>query len=168
MRARGLLCGLLLLVSFPISAALLSGKAVSVADGDTLTVLDDAKTQHRVRLAGIDAPERKQPFGTASRKHLADLVAGQQVRIEWTKRDRYGRIVGKVVLPKDGRDVCLKQVSAGLAWHYKKYQGEQTAEDRRLYAEAEERARQAQLGLWRDKGQTPPWQWRRSVRTAKH
>ncbi len=79
--------------------------------------------QHKIRLAGIDAPERKQAYGLASRKHLASIVAGKQVTVEYQKRDRYRRIVGKVLL--DGIDACLEQVKAGFAWHYKKYQHEQ-------------------------------------------
>lgn len=80
-------------------AEILTGQVVKIADGDTLTVLDVSKQQHRVRLAGIDAPERKQAFGTASRQHLADLVFGRVVTVEWYKRDRYQRILGKPSLP---------------------------------------------------------------------
>ncbi len=87
---------------------------------------------------------RKQAYRSASRKHLASIVAGQQVTIEYKKRDRYGRIVGKVLV--GGIDACLEQVKAGFAWHYKKYQHEQSPEDQRLYAEAEIRARDARLG----------------------
>jgi endonuclease YncB( thermonuclease family) len=95
----------------------------------------------KIRLAGIDAPERKQAYGLASRKHLGSIVAGKQVTVEYRKRDRHGRIVGKVLLYAvyhtdiDGIDVCLEQVKAGFAWHYKKYQHEQSREDQRLYAE---------------------------------
>jgi endonuclease YncB( thermonuclease family) len=101
----------------------LSGRIVRVADGDTVTVLDRAKVQHRVRLAGIDAPERAQPYGARAKDHLAALVAGRQVVVEWQKQDRYGRIVGKVLL--SGRDINLAMIDAGLAWHYKEYAPEQ-------------------------------------------
>ncbi len=86
---------------------------VKITDGDTLYVLDANYKDHKTRLAGIDAPETKQAYGLASRKHLASIVAGQQVTIEYKKRDRYGRIVGKVLL--DGIDVCLEQIKAGFA-----------------------------------------------------
>ena len=86
-------------------------------------------------------------------------MAGQQVTIEYQRRDRYGRIVGKVLL--DEIDVCLEQVKAGFAWHYKKYQHEQSAEDRRLYADAENKARDERLGLWRENNPNPPWEYRR-------
>ncbi len=86
----------------------LTGKVVKITDGDTLYVLDANYEQHKIRLAGIDAPERKQAYGLASRKHLVSIVAGQEVTVEYQKRDRYGRIVGKVLV--DGIDACLEQV----------------------------------------------------------
>ncbi len=131
--------GLLLLFATAVFADSLTGKVGRVVDGDTLYVLDANYKEHKIRLAGIDAPERKQAYGLASRKHLASIVASKQVTIEYQKRDRYGRIVGKVLL--DGIDVCLEQVKAGFAWHYKKYQHEQSPEDQQLYAEAENKAR---------------------------
>ncbi len=108
----------LVFLSLTASADTLTGKVVKITDGDTLYVLDANYEQHKIPLAGIDAPERKQAYGLASRKHLASMVAGKQVTVEYQKRDRYGRIVGKVLL--DGIDVCLEQVKAGFAWHYKK------------------------------------------------
>ena len=83
----------LLLAAPTASADTLTGKVVKVTDGDSITVLDSTNIQHRIRLQGIDAPERKQAFGKASRKHLASLVAGKEVTVKWDKRDRYGRIV---------------------------------------------------------------------------
>ena len=149
-------------LSIPASADTLTGKVVKITDGDTLYVRDANYQQHKIRLAGIDAPERKQAYGLASRKHLASIVAGKQVTVEYRKRDRYGRVVGKVLL--DGIDVCLEQVKAEFAWHYKKYQHEQSAEDRELYAEAEHQARTGGLGLWRENNPNPPWQHRRLYR----
>ncbi len=87
---------------------------VHVADGDTITVLDAGKVQHKVRLAGIDAPEKAQPFGQRSRESLEDLVAGRTVIVETHKKDRYGRYVGKVIL--NSRDVNLEQIRRGMAW----------------------------------------------------
>ncbi len=92
-----------LLLAAPIAfAASLTGKVAKVADGDSITILENTNAQHRIRLQGIDAPERKQPFGNASRKHLASLVAGKTVTVQWAKRDRYRRIVGFVIV--DGHD----------------------------------------------------------------
>lgn len=136
----------------------LSGRAISITDGDTLTVLDASNTQHKIRLAGIDAPERKQPFGNVSRQHLAQLAFGKAVLVVHDKKDRYGRHVGKVTV--DGADVNLEQIKAGLAWHYKAYEGEQPAEDRAAYAAAELAARSARRGLWSEASAVPPWEWR--------
>jgi len=135
---------------------------VSVADGDTLTVIDDNKKQYRIRLAGIDAPEKGQPYGDLSKKHLSALVFKQRVLVEWQKHDRYGRVVGVVVYGK--RDVCLEQVSAGLAWHYKRYASEQSPKDRQAYAVAEDEARVRRVGLWRDAKPEPPWVYRSQIR----
>lgn len=106
----------MLAFSFPALAETLSGRVVHVADGDTITVLDVRNQQHKIRLAGIDAPERKQAYGNASKKHLASLVAGKAVSVDWQKRDKYKRIIGKVLL--DGQDICLEQIKAGMTWHY--------------------------------------------------
>ncbi len=162
MAVRVITLGLLIGLSLAAFAASLTGKVVKITDGDTLYVLDANYQEHKIRLAGIDAPERKQAYGLASRKHLASIVAGKQVTIEYQKRDRYGRIVGKVLI--DGRDACLEQVKAGLAWHYKKYQHEQSLEDQRLYADAENQARDERLGLWRENNPMPPWEHRRLYR----
>ena len=137
----------------------LQGRVVRVADGDTVTVLDQAKVQHRIRLAGIDAPERGQPCGERAKDHLSSVVAGRQVVVAWDKRDRYGRMVGKVLL--DGRDVNLAMVQAGLAWHYKAYALEQSEEDRLTYSRAEDSARRSRTGLWVDPHPMAPWDWRR-------
>ncbi len=150
---------ILVFLSIATSADSLTGKVVKVADGDTITVLDNTNTQHRIRLQGIDAPERKQPFANASRKHLASLVAGKGVTVKWAKRDRYRRIVGFVLV--DGQDVNLAQVKAGMAWFYRYYQKELSAENRKLYAQAEDEARANKKGLWQDKNPIPPRRWRR-------
>ena len=144
-------------------AETMSGEVVGLADGDTVTVLDASKVQHRIRLAGIDAPEKKQAFGERSRQSLSDLVFRKQVTVEYTKTDRYGRIVGKVVA--NGRDVSLAQVQRGLAWHYKAYERDQTLADRTQYSQAESSAREAHVGLWRDQRPTAPWDYRKCQRS---
>ncbi|MEO8767149.1 MAG: thermonuclease family protein [Nitrosospira sp.] len=140
-------------------AETLTGQVVKIADGDTLTVLDASKQQHRIRLTGIDAPERKQAFGTVSRQHLADRVFGRVVTVEWHQRDRYQRILGKVLI--NGQDANLEQIRAGLAWHYSRYARNQVPGDRERYALAEDQARRAGVGLWRDAAPVPPWDFRR-------
>jgi endonuclease YncB( thermonuclease family) len=113
----------------PAIADTLSGQVIAVSDGDTIGVLDAQRVTHRVRLAGIDAPELGQPFSQRSKQHLAGLVHDREVQVEWNKLDRYGRIVGKVMV--HDLDVCREMVAAGFAWHYKAYQHEQPLEDRR-------------------------------------
>jgi endonuclease YncB( thermonuclease family) len=100
---------------------------VAVADGDTITVLVDTKTQYCIRLSGIDAPEKRQSFGTVFRQHLSGAVFQRRVAVAYHKANRYGRLIGKVML--DGQDECLAQVIAGLARHYKQCQREQSPED---------------------------------------
>lgn len=136
----------------------LQGKVVGISDGDTITVLDGSKTQHKIRLAGIDAPEKNQAFGELSKQHLSDLVFGKTVTVDWNKADKYGRTVGKVIV--NGQDVNLRQVKAGLAWHYKQYEKEQSSPDRASYAQAEVDARARKVGLWYDTAPIPPWNFR--------
>jgi endonuclease YncB( thermonuclease family) len=156
-----------------ILADTLSGQVVGVSDGDTITVLDSTKTQHKIRLAGIDAPESKQPFGQASKKHLSELVFGKDVRVEWKKHDRYGRIVGKVMVQPEGcltcqhtRDAGLAQLEAGLAWWYREYRREQTLEDQGFYEYAEFDAKAQRRGLWADSDPVPPWEWRKKTQVV--
>lgn len=95
------------------SAEVLTDRVIGVAVGDTITVLDATNTKFKVRLSGIDAPEKAQPFGNVSKKSLSNLVYGKQVDVDWMKRDRYQRIVGKVLL--NGEDINLKQIQLGMA-----------------------------------------------------
>jgi len=155
--------GLCLLLLVQVAHAEVIGRVVAVADGDTLTILDPVKkVQHRIRLAGIDAPEKRQPFGHRSKENLSKWVFGRDALIEGNKIDRYGRLVGKVIV--DGHDAGLEQVRAGLAWWYRAYAKEQTPKDQENYEHAEKLAREEKLGLWRDKDPVPPWEWRRRKR----
>ena len=149
---------LVLCLATCVHAVELRGKVVGVSDGDTVTVLDAERHQHKVRLAGIDAPEKAQAFGQASKISLSDQIFGREVAVIWDKRDRYGRIIGKISV--DHLDVCLEQVRRGMAWHYKQYARDQAPDDRVTYAEAEVAARAARAGLWRDVAPVAPWEWR--------
>ena len=131
---------------------------VAVSDGDTVTVLDAERRQYKVRLAGIDAPEKAQSFGQASKISLSDQIFGREVAVTWDKRDRYGRIIGKISV--DHQDVCVEQVRRGMAWHYKQYARDQAPDDCVTYAEAEVAARAARAGLWHDVAPVAPWVWR--------
>ncbi len=153
---------LLFVLAFAAHASEIQGRVVAVADGDTVTVLDAQRVQHRVRLQGIDAPESPQPFGQRSRQFLAAMVYNQEVVVSVDKVDRFGRAVGVIYL--DGQDVNLRMVEAGMAWHYKQYQREQTRAQRRAYAAAEKAARRDRLGLWADPNPVAPWDFRRARR----
>jgi endonuclease YncB( thermonuclease family) len=146
------------------SATSLEGKVVAIADGDTITILDTANRQHRIRLTGIDAPESRQAFGNVSKQNLSRLIFGKLVIVEYSKLDRYGRVVGKVTL--DGKDICLEQIRDGLAWHFKRYEAEQDLRDRRSYGQAERVAREQTRGLWKDASPTPPWDYRAGRATS--
>jgi endonuclease YncB( thermonuclease family) len=161
-RCLSLLVAVLLALAGKAAADTLSGRVVRVIDGDTVVLLGAGNVQERIRLAGIDCPERGQDFGTKAKAALAGRVAGETVAVQWDKRDRYKRIVGKV-MDEEG-DANLSLVRAGLCWWYRKYAHEQTPEDRRLYEAAEDRARREGRGLWRDPHPVPPWEWRRRIR----
>jgi endonuclease YncB( thermonuclease family) len=136
------------------SANIIHGRVVGVSDGDSVTVIDSKKTHFKIRLAGIDAPEKAQAYGQKAKESLSDLVFGKQVDVEWSKQDRYGRIVGKIML--GGVDINLEQIKRGMAWHYKEYQNEQSLEDRVAYAQSELQAQDKKMGLWRDPAPIQP------------
>lgn len=145
-----------------IVTATITGRVVAVADGDTLTVLDPQRVTHKIRLIGIDAPEKAQPFGAVSKQHLAELVFERDVQVQWEKKDRYGRTLGKVLL--NGTDVNLRQVTDGMAWWYRHYARDQEAADQARYSEAEAWAQRGRMGLWSMDAPTPPWEWRKGLR----
>jgi len=141
-----------------VNAETITGQVVGVTDGDTITVLNADKVQHKIRLAGIDAPEKKQAFGNRSKESLSDLVFDKTVNVETDKRDRYRREIGKALV--NGRDVNLVQVECGMAWFYRQYQREQSPNDRKLYEAAEDAAKAGRRGLWRDTDPVSPWEFR--------
>jgi len=145
---------LLLLATTPTLAATLSGKVVSVADGDTITILTPDKEQVKIRLNEIDAPEKDQPYGQKSKQSLSDLVFGKDVSVEWQKTDKYQRTLGRVFV--GDTDVNLQQVKNGAAWAYTQY----LTDDR--IKQAEDEARAAKVGLWALQVDQimPPWEWR--------
>ena len=176
-----LLLGLLTLIALGVTTILMTnhhsvflpdepcrteGMVIKITDGDTVHVLDANKQTHKIRLAGIDAPERKQPYGKAAGKYLAKQINQQTVCVDWHKRNRYKRLVG--VIRYEGRDVNLELVKAGYAWHYKKYQREQTPADRVIYADAEVQARSDVVGLWQEPNPINPSDWRKGIRVAKN
>lgn len=156
--AAALAVAFLLAAVVDLEADELRGRVVSVADGDTITVLDAGRMQHRIRLNGIDAPESSQPFSQVSRRHLSEMVAGRDVIVVWDKRDRYGRLVGTVLV--DGQNANLAQLTAGLAWYYRYYASDVPAELRPRYEAAEAAAKAARRGLWADPQPVAPWAYR--------
>ena len=155
-------CGLLLslfLEVAQVNADVLMGRVVSVSDGDTIIVLDADKTEHKVRLMSIDAPEKTQNFGAASKQALSNYIYQKEVSVDYKKKDKYQRKVGKVILDK--QDICLAMISDGMAWHYKDYEKEQSKTDRDLYSQAELKARESKRGLWQDSNPVAPSSFRR-------
>lgn len=130
-------------------------KVIRIADGDTLTVLKD-RTQIKIRLGEIDAPESKQAYGKRSKESLEQLCAGKYVTYEKQDTDRYGRVVARVTC--DGIDANRTQVERGMAWVYTKYNDDGELLELELRAKAERR------GLWADPGAMPPWEWRKQSR----
>ena len=141
---------------------LLEGRVVSVADGDTLTVQDTSGQTHRVRLVGIDAPERDQPHGLAARDALAAWVMDRAVRVEHERRDTYRRILGTVYVGDD--NINWRLIREGHAWHAKPFQHEQPVGERWRYAWAQWQARWDRAGLWQADDPVAPWQHRREQR----
>ncbi len=103
-------------------------------------------------MEGIDAPEKKQPFGQKAKEALSTLIFGKDVVIHWEKKDRYQRVIGRITFA--GLDVNLEMVRLGLAWRYDKYSKEKALLD------AQTEAKAAARGLWADKEPIPPWEWR--------
>ena len=134
-----------------------TGKVVGVSDGDTISVMRAGKAV-KVRLHGIDCPEKKQPYGTRAKQFTSDLAFGKEVTIRIQTTDRYGRTVAVVILP-DGKNLNWEIVDAGLAWWYRKY-----ATDDRILERLEAEAGEAKRCLWADKNPMPPWEWRRIQR----
>ena len=140
-------------------AAEFRGRVVGVADGDTISVMHAGRAV-RVRLHGIDAPEKGQAFSNRAKQFVSDLVFGKEVNIRDRGLDRYGRTIGEVFL-LDGRNVNHEIVRAGLAWWFRRY-APNDSELEKLEAEA----RKARRGLWADRDPMPPWEWRRVLRSA--
>ncbi|MFW2306459.1 thermonuclease family protein [Aliarcobacter butzleri] len=126
---------------------------MKVSDGDTITILTSDKTQYKIRLNDIDAPEKKQAFGNKSKDNLAKYIAGKTVKVEYKSKDKYKRILGTIYY--NNIDINLQQVKDGFAWVYKKYSKNQD------YYNAEKVSRENKKGLWIDKNPIAPWEFRK-------
>lgn len=147
-----------------------SGILIRALDGDTVDLKIGANESLRVRIAGIDAPEKSQAFGTESLTELLTFLSGERVDVIAYNKDRYGRTIAKLVILDEHcqehcaakNDVGLRLIAAGLAWHYKSYSMIQTPQDRVDYANAEVSARQQRFGLWAGHDPVPPWVYRKN------
>ncbi len=133
-------------------AAEIQGKVIRVLDGDTLEVLQDKKPV-RIRLANIDAPEKRQAFGRWSTNQLKGLVAAQPVTVTYTQTDRYGRIIGRV-FTVNGTEASRFMVQSGAAWVYERYNTDKALPALQREAQTQKR------GLWAGSQPVPPWEWR--------
>ncbi len=161
-------CAGFLLISLSSGAEELSGKIVRILDGDTVELVTlpanvpAVEVPVRVRLNGIDAPEKKQAYGQRSKQHLADLIGGKWVKVIFTKHDRYQRLLGDIVMKEckpecHTLDVNADMVNAGMAWAYR-YHNEATSPK---MASLEATVRSRKQGLWKDSNPVEPWKWRR-------
>jgi endonuclease YncB( thermonuclease family) len=151
-----IIISLFLIFSLSAQAKIIEGLVVKIADGDTLTLLTSSNKKIKIRLAGIDTPEIKQPFGNKAKQALAKLVFQKKALIEVQTKDRYGRTVGVVFV--DGQNVNYELVRQGMAWVYRKY-----TNDEILYG-LEAQAKTKKTGLWADAKSIAPWSWRKGVR----
>ena len=151
---------LALLFCTPTFAATFTGQEVAITDGDTITVFVSGQ-QVKVRLYGIDAPERKQPFGVRSRQYLSDLCFQKKARVDDLGRDRYGRVVGRVVCA--GKDTSVEMIRAGMAWVFDGNADSHVMYRRYLYR-LEDSARTDRRGLWADQKPIPPWRKRKRLK----
>jgi endonuclease YncB( thermonuclease family) len=146
-------------ILFQCQESAITGKVVKVADGDTFTMLTDQNEQIRIRLHGIDAPEKSQDFSQVSKNHLTELVMSKPVRVYTKKRDQYGRVVAIVYV--GDQVVNEAMLRAGLAWHFTEYDSNPEWE------EMESSARRSRIGIWSHERPVPPWQFRKEKRKRR-
>lgn len=133
-----------------------TGRVIKVKDGDTIVILDSLYTQHTIRVADIDAPEKGQPFSTVAKNFVSDEIFGKTVFVQKIKIDRYGRTVGHIFY--DDKDLSEELLRKGLAWHYKYFSDNQYLSDLEL------EARNKKIGLWIDHNPINPYKWRKGTR----
>lgn len=149
----------LIILLSPILLISQTYKVIKIKDGDTICLLMNGK-EEVVRLAHIDSPEKKQPFGNKAKQFVSDLCFGKYVKIgNNLKRDRNKRILAEIILP-NGNNVNKELVENGLAWHLKKYSKDN------IYAQLEIKARSQKTGLWKDKNPIARWNWRKSSKSS--
>lgn len=147
-----------ILLTLSVIAQTITGKVISITDGDTIKVLEN-KVEYKIRFNGIDAPEKSQAYGQKSKEFLSSLIFGKEVIVEVKDKDKYGRYVSDIFL--GNRYINAEMIENGFAWHYKQY-----SKDKKL-AELEDKARENKLGLWVDSNPTSPWDFRHGTSTVK-
>lgn len=153
-KVKTLLITLALIFSIQISAQTFQVKVIKISDGDTFTGINNDNLQIKFRIYAIDAPEKKQAFGSKSKDYLSSLIFGKTITVNVLQQDNWGRYITKAITP-DGKDVSYLMLINGYAWHYSKY------DSAHKYQEAEQKARQQHIGLWSDNQPTPPWEFRK-------
>jgi len=143
------------LLFFPLTAHAWVAKVVSVTDGDTIKVFTADQGQVKIRLYGIDTPEKGQPYGKAAGKYLASLISGAMVEVETVTTDRYGRTVG--IVWDNEANINQEMVRAGYAWVYQRYCNKPFCE---YWLALENEAKTDNIGLWQEPEPVPPWEWR--------
>lgn len=136
-----------------------NGVISRIIDADTVVLKSDQGINYKIRLLGIDAPEINQVYGKEATRYLSNKVLGKNLKVLGKNKDRYHRLLGKLIL--NGNDINLDLVKNGMAWHYKFYKKSQEKKDQLLYSNAEIYAKVNNLGLWAKKMPMPPWQWRK-------
>ncbi len=143
------------------NSQILTGKVISIADGDTITILDSNYRQTKIRLYGIDTPEKRQAYGKAAKKFTSELAYKQHAKVKVYDIDKYGRSVGVVFV--GNTNVNNEIIKAGYGWQYRKYCKASFCDQ---WLQLEREARNAKMGLWRDKIPVPPWEWRKGKRNS--
>ena len=149
------------IVMFGQALADTQGMVKKVIDGDTIILEEENGQTFKIRLLGIDAPELDQPYGFESSARLASYIVGKTVYVVSSKKDRYQRLLGKIMIEQ--KDINYQLVKFGYAWHFKRYSRDQDRSDAQQYADAEIEARQSKLGIWQTLTPIPPWEWRKKT-----
>ena len=154
MKISSLLILFFLIASSALNAQSFRVKVVGVSDGDTFTAINNDNLQLRIRVYGIDTPEKNQDFRGRSRQTLASYIFGKNITINVQSQDAWGRYIAYVYTP-DGSDVSLMMLQNGMAWHFKKYDSTEK------YSKAELNAKNQRLGLWSRPNPIAPWEFRK-------
>lgn len=137
----------------------MAGKVVGISDGDTFRLFLADSSVVKIRIAGIDCPERKQPFSNRAKQFTSDAIFSKQVQVAVQNKDRYGRYIAQVLYGQ--KDLGEELLRNGMAWHYRKYSSDNALQ------QMEDNARAAKVGLWSAKEPIAPWDWRKGIRTAR-